>query len=127
VRNRGLTERQTSPQNVQALRACGARIWRNNKGAIKRGGAYVPMGLLAPGSSDHIGFLPIRITPEMVGKFVACFVALENKREKGGVIKPEQQAFIDGVLAAGGIAGVATRYEEAREIVQTRLRELGAA
>lgn len=58
---------------------------------------------LIKGSSDNIGWTPVLITPEMVGKTVALFTAVENKKLKSGRIKAEQQQFIDNVNNAGGI------------------------
>jgi hypothetical protein len=48
----------------------------------------------------------ITITPEMVGQQVAVFASIEVKTPTGR-IRPEQQAWLETVQAAGGIAGVA--------------------
>jgi hypothetical protein len=52
----------------------------------------------------------------MVGCRVAIFTAFEVKSAKGRV-RPEQQAFIDNVKAAGGIAGVVRSVEEAKSLL----------
>ena len=67
---------------------------------------------LCKGSSDLIGWQTIEITPDMVGKKVARFVALEVKTPPGKV-SPEQENFINRVNAAGGKAGVVKSEEEA--------------
>jgi hypothetical protein len=60
---------------------------------------------LIKGSSDLIGWMRVKITPEMVGKTVAIFLAVETKDNYG---KPtaEQLHFINMVRADGGMAGI---------------------
>jgi VRR-NUC domain len=72
---------------------------------IIRNARPVHFGLFK-GSSDLIGWRPITITPEMVGKQIAVFSAIECKTLKGTTTE-EQQNFIDRVRGAGGIAFVA--------------------
>jgi hypothetical protein len=92
------------------------RLWRNNTGALKDAtGRLVRYGL-CPGSSDLIGFRTVTITPDMVGRKVAVFAAIEVK--DGGRATAEQQAFIAMVRERGGIAGVARSVDEARAILQ---------
>lgn len=66
------------------------RLWRNNRGAGKmESGSYVRFGLAndtkALGdklkSGDLIGWRPVIITPDMVGKVIAQFVSVETKAE----------------------------------------------
>ena len=68
------------------------------------------------GMSDLIGWRTIEITPDMVGKKVAVYAAIEVK-QKTGRIRPEQKAFIDNVKKHGGIAGVARSVEEAESLL----------
>ncbi|HUQ93849.1 MAG TPA: VRR-NUC domain-containing protein [Bryobacteraceae bacterium] len=58
---------------------------------------------LCTGSSDLIGWTPVTVTPEMVGRKVAVFTAVEVKGEKGK-IRPEQARFNAAVNEAGGVA-----------------------
>ena len=111
------SEAQVSPQVVQALEASGAILFRNNIGCAKFGQHWVRYGVGGKGGSDHIGYLPVRVTPEMVGHYVAVFVAPEVKRPKGGVYAKEQVLFRDGVRAAGGIAGFCHGWEQGRALV----------
>lgn len=74
-------------------------------------------GLLAPGASDLIGFMPIIITPEMVGQKIAIFCAIEVKTATGQV-RPEQANFVTYVKENGGLAGVARSPEQAREVLK---------
>lgn len=94
----------------------GARLLRNNVGMLKdENGTYVRYGL-GTGSSDLIGWTPIKVTQEMVGTTVAVFTAIECKT---GYLKttPEQDQFIAVVLQAGGIAGVARTEKDALDII----------
>jgi len=104
----------------------GVRVFRNNVGVAKYGPAcktckhnsrWVKYGLFE-GSSDLIGFKTITITPEMVGKKVAVFVACETKRPAKSSVTPEQDNFISRVKEAGGIAGIVKSEEEAKRLVE---------
>lgn len=87
-----------------------------------RGGAVIihnPRPLqagLVKGSSDLIGWRSLEVTPAMVGKRVAVFVAVEVKSRTGRAT-PEQINFINQVNAAGGIAGIARSEAEALALV----------
>lgn len=61
---------------------------------------------LCKGSSDLIGWMPVTITKEMVGKKVAVFTAIEIKTSKVRITE-EQQNFIDKVNEDGGISFIA--------------------
>lgn len=72
---------------------------------------------LCEGSSDLIGWTTVEITPDMVGKKLAVFTALEVKTE-GGNVSPKQRNFLEVVRASGGIAGIAHSPEGARQIIE---------
>jgi hypothetical protein len=78
---------------------------------VVRGAQPIRMGLCV-GSSDIIGWKSRVMQPDDVGTRVAVFTAIEVKAEKGRV-SAEQQQFIDAVLTAGGIAGVAKSEQDA--------------
>ena len=61
---------------------------------------------LAPGSSDVIGWKPVVITPDMVGKRVAVFRAVEVKSADGR-LRDKQRQFLAVIAEAGGVAEVA--------------------
>lgn len=92
------------------------RLFRNNVGvATFPDGSRVAYGL-APGSSDIIGWQRITITPDMVGKDVAVFIAIEAKGPKGRVSE-KQLNFIETVNKFGGKAGIAHSADEAENII----------
>jgi hypothetical protein len=100
-----------------ALSKQGVTIFRNNTGvAVFPDGSRVAYGL-CPGSSDLIGWKPVTITADMVGKRVAVFVAIEVKTPKGR-LSPQQRNFLDIVHASGGISGVAKTTEDAQDITK---------
>ena len=115
-----MSESQVMHTIMLALSASGATIFRNNVGAVKASdGRFIRFGL-CPGSSDLIGFMPVTITPEMVGKRVALFLAVEAKAPGGHTDlerKAAQDRFIDAVLAAGGLAGYARTAEQALGVI----------
>ena len=65
---------------------------------------------LCVGSSDLIGFKAVTITPEMVGRKIAVFTAIEVK-SKTGRLTEEQKTFLAAVNNAGGI-GIVARSDE---------------
>lgn len=75
-------------------------------------------GKALSGVSDLCGWTTVRITPEMVGRDVAVFTAVETKRSKGGRASELQKNFIDQIEQAGGIAGVAASEADAKKIIQ---------
>jgi hypothetical protein len=95
------------------------RAFRNQCGALPdpRTGRLVTFGL-ARGSADLIGWRTITVTPAMVGQRIAVFCSIEVKTPTGRV-RPEQQAWLEVVQHAGGIAGVARSVPDALRIVTT--------
>ncbi len=84
----------------------GARLLRNNVGALQNlQGMWIKFGL-GVGTSDLIGWKSRVITPDMVGKKIAIFTVCEVKSERGRLTK-EQTDFLAAVDEAGGIAIVA--------------------
>ena len=77
---------------------------------------YCRFGLIE-GSSDLIGWTPVRITADMVGKTVAVFTAVETKT-KYKKATTEQENFIHEVNRAGGRAGVAREPHHIHDILE---------
>jgi hypothetical protein len=100
--------------------ACGrgpVRLWRNNTGAlVDQQGRFVRFGL-CKGSSDLIGLRSLEITPELVGKRIAQFVALEIKTNCG-VVSPKQRAFLQAVQDLGGLAAVCRSVQQAQAVLK---------
>jgi len=95
-----------------------ARLFRNQVGSLPdpRTGRLVTFGL-ARGSADLIGWRTVVVTPEMVGQRIALFTSIEVKTPTGR-LRPEQQAWLDAVRGAGGIAGVARSVADAVTILE---------
>ena len=107
----------------------GNYLWRNNSGALvdDRGrlvryglGSFTDKDVLA--SSDYIGPTPVIITPEMVGRVIGVFTAVETKAEgwvfnKNDKKELKQKNFIDIVNRAGGFAGFAQSIEDYKRII----------
>ena len=92
-------------------------LWRNNVGSMEWApGRWLRYGLCV-GSADFIGLTSITITPDLVGKKVAVFTALEAKAENG-VLSTDQERFLMAVKDAGGIASVVHDAEEAQLAVE---------
>jgi len=108
---------------LDSVRALIGAALSMNTGRIKEaitGLRQLMAGLLVPGGSDLVGFRPVIITPEMVGKKIAIFSVVEVKTETGRV-SPEQAHFVAFVKENGGFAGVARSPEDARKIMQIPL------
>ena len=114
-----MKESEVAPQVKQILEASGCVIFRNNIGCMKIGKRFVRYGVGGNGGADLIGFTPTRITPEMVGKTIAVFTAVETKRDVGGRATEEQINFIKNAQAFGAIAGFARGWEDALDIVKS--------
>ncbi len=102
------------------------RIFRNNVGLFTTNtGAKVKTGL-CKGSSDLIGWHTVEITPEMIGKKIGIFLAVEVKSSKGRASK-DQLNFRDKVNEAGGIAFIARSDSEAQNKLSEKLEGLSDA
>jgi hypothetical protein len=98
------------------------RLLRNNVGGLyAKDGRFVAYGLgsmggrILPGTLDWIGWRTVTITPDMVGRRVAIFGAIDAKDLAKPT--PQQLIFADQVTAAGGLAGFAHNVHEARAIL----------
>ena len=64
-----------------------------------------------PGISDTVGWTRIQITPDMVGRTVSVFTAVEAKTENVRATK-EQKNFINLVNEHGGIGVIAKKLQD---------------
>ena len=89
------------------------------KGALylpdPRTGRLVTFGL-SRGSADLIGWRTVTITQAMVGTRIAVFTSIEVKTPTGR-IRSEQQAWLDAVTQAGGLAGIARSVTDAQALL----------
>ena len=114
-----MSEAAIQQQIRLALSRAGVVAFRNNQGQYTdiKSGRPIRYGVCNPGGSDLIGWTPLVITPDMVGRTVAVFTAVEVKTPTG---KPTQHQlnFIAQVLKAGGFAGIARSPGEAVAITR---------
>ena len=71
---------------------------------------------LCEGSSDLIGWKPVEVTQDMVGKKVAAFVAAEVKTRTGRATK-KQKNFVEKVGDAGGLAGIVRSIDDIEDLL----------
>lgn len=111
----------------------GARLFRQNTGQawvgkVERGPRTVrlnagdvvirnarPFHAGFTGMSDLGGWVPVEITPDMVGSTIARYAQVEVK-ENARPTK-EQIAWINAVNKAGGVAGIARNDEDLHNIL----------
>jgi hypothetical protein len=118
----------------------GARLFRQNTGlawvgkvmhirraktvAVKPGDVVIrgarPFRSGRKGMADLGGWMPVEVTPDMVGKTIAVYAQVEVKTTDRP--SPEQLQWIEMVRGAGGIAGIAHDEVELREILTTTYR-----
>ena len=113
------TEKDVERTLILHASQCGSTMFKNNTGKLRdERGNIVTFGL-CKGSSDLIGWTPITVTPDMVGKKIAVFTAIEVKLNKNGKYKAteDQKRFISAVLNNGGFAGVADCKKDLEDII----------
>lgn len=127
---------EAKASHSSGLRAAewGSRMFRNNSGSFySPSGALVRFGLMENmkkwlnkyRSSDKIGFTPVLITPEMVGKTIPVFTSFEDKKEtfvirdtyKKGSREWMQNNWCEFICKAGGIAGFVRGSHDVDEIM----------
>jgi hypothetical protein len=133
-----MKEQNVMHRVMLALSQAGATVFRQNVGqavvggvewirqrktvtvnpgdAVVRGARVFHAGFV--GQGDVVGWFPIEITPEMVGRKVAVVLWPEVKKEEGGRRRPEQEKFCDRVVEDGGISGFVRSPEEAVAMLQ---------
>tara|TARA_R110000850_G_scaffold391_1_gene2246 strand:+ start:27 stop:449 length:423 start_codon:yes stop_codon:yes gene_type:complete len=114
----------------------GCRLFRNNSGvAYDDSGRPVFFGLGNLGKKskedirtpDDVGWCSVTVTPDMVGKKLAVFVAIDSKKlgfepkcsYRIGTREYGQNKFFDMVINAGGIAGFAAKADHVDQIINS--------
>lgn len=124
----GLTTQRKTPRKqaeskvndaiIKAGRVYGAKLYRNRRGMLPLpNGGMLPFGLGPAGFPDEIGYMPVRITADMVGKTVAVFCGIEAKTEDG-VLAGHQKSVLDELRRDGCVAGVATSADDVLAIIK---------
>lgn len=112
----------------------GARLFRQNTGMawvgdVERGPGVFRLGqgdlvirnarpfhAGVQGMSDLGGWVPVKITEDMVGATIPVYAQVEVKTGRGRPTK-EQVAWIEAVRSAGGRAGIARSEDDLRDIL----------
>ena len=132
--------KETNIMKLIQIRASelGGRLLRNNNAKGWMGDAkIISQGVvmihdarrlhagLGNGTGDHIGWTPVTITKEMVGKEIAVFTSVESK-SKRGVVEGEQQDFYDLVKKSNGIAIIARSVPEFEDKIKACIQDIQA-
>lgn len=126
-----MNESEVQQQIQIAAVGNGCQLLRNNSGAFTDAtGRHIRFGLgnVSKKHSDHIkssdliGFTRVTITPDMVGRTVAIFTAVEVKKPNAQIKMIDaklraQMAFIEWITKNGGFAGFARSVDEFRKII----------
>jgi hypothetical protein len=91
--------------------AGGVHVMRNTVGFVKKGQRGIKYGL-GVGSSDVVA---------IVAPF-GRWLCIETKRGKGGVVEPEQEAWLAKMKTYGAVVGVCRSPEEALVLVEEARR-----
>ncbi|MEM7663822.1 MAG: VRR-NUC domain-containing protein [Pseudomonadota bacterium] len=114
-------EAKLYPLITRAWCEAGGRLFRNHVGVSQHGTGrnkrVVRTGLV-PGSSDLIGWAPLRLG----GRFTAIEVKPPGWKTTPKWLDSKQAKFIRAVRAGGGIAGVATSVEDALAMLEENYR-----
>ena len=117
-----------------AANALGCRLYKNNSGmAYDANNRPVFFGLGNEGKKDNesirtpdwVGWMTVVITPDMVGKKIPVFTAIDAKklgfRHKTsysiGTREYGQNKFFELVTSVNGVAGFATNPEDVRHLI----------
>jgi hypothetical protein len=124
---RQTTERKKPKKQAESAVSEGNRLWARSKGgrlvrnrrgmATLPGGGRMPIGLAEPFIQDDVGYLPILITAEMLGRTLPVLCLIEAKTDSG-VVEEHQQRCIEEMRAVGAIAGVARNLDDCELILQ---------
>lgn len=119
-----MTEKDLQSRLMLHWSESGMRLFRNQVGSYQLpDGRWLSSGLCI-GSSDLIGWTPVIVTPDMVGRPVAVFTAIEVKKPGGHTAKDraiQQALFLSRVKEAGGLGVIA---RDVVEDVQAELSKL---
>jgi hypothetical protein len=99
------------------------RYLRDGSVVLPPGSRPVPLGLSYPngdpvsGTPDLVGWSPVVVTADMVGRTLPVFTGVEVKASSGGRRREAQINFVEQLIKSGGIAGFASSADRAHEII----------
>jgi hypothetical protein len=106
--------------------------YRNNRGCARTENGFVRYGIpepkgkeaaTDPKGGDRIGFIEVKITPDMVGKTIAIFANIEIKGA-GDRLVAGQSRFHNFILDHGGISQVwKSTGEKTFEVIESQIEE----
>jgi hypothetical protein len=98
-------------------RARNGVLYRNRRGMVElSSGAKMPIGLGPNGTGDLIGYMRVRITPEMVGRVLPIYTEIESKTDSGKLAE-HQQARIEELRDVQAIAGCVRNVDDCEQIM----------
>ena len=108
-----------SEQNIlaQIIKAAApkTRLFREHSGVyFNRNGTRITIGF--KGKPDAVGLTVLTITPEMVGKSVAVYTAIEAKKP-GGSTSQAQKKVIEVLKKLGAIAGICYSIQDFNDLL----------
>lgn len=115
-----LIRRELSNGDTRLFRQNAGRGWVGESKRTRTGAVLIqnprPLIVGFPGLSDIGGWRTVEITPDMVGRKLAVYVALEVKTPKGRPTE-DQVRFVTAVQKAGGMAGIVRSVEDAAKVL----------
>ena len=110
-----IPEKDIQKSVLDYLEKRGVMAWRNNSGATAG---------LRPESGKHF-FIRYGTpgSPDIIAVIEGYFVGIECKAS-GGKQRPDQKAFEENLLAAGGIYLLVTSFDEAIEAIEDCIRRV---
>jgi len=111
MKDKGKKESSVLQECLRVLRELNIYAWRQNTGAFKTPAGHFFRSSQA-GVSDILGCLPN-----------GRFLAVECKREKGGILSYKQKAFLEKIDSNGGLAIVSNNAEKLKEILLQELKK----
>lgn len=107
--NKGRMEHEIQNECLKVLDLFGIYHWRQNTGSFKVGKRFIRTSM--PGVSDILGIMPD-----------GRFLAIECKREKGGVVSDAQKKFLNAIAANNGLALVINDPTVLFELLKNELK-----
>lgn len=111
MKPKGKSESEILKECLSVLKEMKIFCWRQNTGAFQtKNGGFFRSSIA--GVSDILGLLPN-----------GRFLAVECKREKGGVVSEAQKNFLSQIDSNGGLAIVSNNAESLKKIILQELQK----